>query len=51
MRLQETKERFHITVPKEYVRLLGWKKGQELSLYPLGEKEIIIKEISKKEVI
>ncbi len=44
VKLQESKNRFFVTVPKQFVKLVGWKRGQELAIYPTGEKELVIKE-------
>ncbi len=45
--------RFYITIPNQFVRLLGWKKGEELLVYPSKNEEraLTIKEmpIQKKE--
>ncbi|MFH1256951.1 MAG: AbrB/MazE/SpoVT family DNA-binding domain-containing protein [Candidatus Diapherotrites archaeon] len=44
MKLQQSKNFFFLTIPKEYVKHKGWKKGQEL-LVLLGEKgDLLIKE-------
>ena len=30
VKLQETKDRYFITIPREMVKQKGWKKGQEI---------------------
>ena len=46
MKIQESKGRFHVTLPKQYVRLLGWQRGTELTILPsTKEKELLIKEM------
>lgn len=46
-KLQEHKNRYFITIPKEYVKDKGWKKGQELLLGFDYEGRIVIKEVGK----
>lgn len=40
--------RYHITIPKQFVELVGWKKGTNLTVYPIGEKTLVIKEMPKE---
>lgn len=43
--------RFHLTIPTQYVRLLGWKKGIELAIVPGKEdRTLLLKEMPKVEV-
>jgi bifunctional DNA-binding transcriptional regulator/antitoxin component of YhaV-PrlF toxin-antitoxin module len=45
------KKRYHLTIPKHFVELLGWKKGQRLAVYPAGEgkeRQLLVKEMPKK---
>ena len=50
MKLQECKGRFSVSVPKQYVKLLQWKRGTELLVVPDLEKEgtLLIKAMPKK---
>ena len=48
-KLQESKNRFFISLPKEYVTLIGWKKGQRLAVIP-GKEERSLKIIELPEV-
>lgn len=32
VKLQESKGRFSITIPREYIKKKGWKKGEKLIL-------------------
>lgn len=49
MKLQESKGRFSLTIPSDYVTLLGWQKGHELIIVPSGkEEELIIKTLPMK---
>jgi len=45
VKLQENKNRWFVTIPKEYVKLKKWKKGQELALGFDHNGNIVIKEI------
>lgn len=45
VKLQESKNRYSITIPKEYVKQKGWEKGQELVLGFDHNGDIVIKEI------
>lgn len=45
VKLQESKNRFSITIPKEYVKAKGWEKGQELVLGFDHNGDIVIKEV------
>jgi len=48
LKLQESKGRFSISIPKDYVKLLGWSKKMELVIYPAEEKgTLLIKEMPK----
>lgn len=47
VKLQETKGRYFLSVPKEYVKLKKWKKGTELVFGFDHQGRIIIEEISK----
>jgi len=47
MRLQENQKRFFLSIPSDYIKLLGWTKGQELAVIP-GAKELVVKEIPKR---
>jgi len=46
VKVQENKNRWFITIPKEYVKLKKWKKGQELVLGFDQEGRIIIQEVN-----
>lgn len=50
VKLQEIKNRFFITLPKEHVKKFDWKKGQELYIAPvgLGEKKLVIEEMKSE---
>ena len=45
VKLQEFKNRFFVTIPKEYVKSKGWVKGQELVLGFDHNGNIVIKEV------
>jgi len=47
LKLQESKKRFFVTLPKEHVKRFGWQKGTSLYIAPAGygEKKLIIEEI------
>ena len=45
VKLQENKNRWFVTIPKEYVKLKKWKKGQELALGFDHNGNIVIKEV------
>lgn len=45
------KNRYHLTIPKQFVELLGWKKGKQLVVFPSGERQLTIKEMPNKEKI
>jgi len=45
MKLQEWKNRYFITIPKEYVLLKKWKKGQLLVVTVNQDGDLIIKEV------
>lgn len=45
MRLQESKNRYSITIPKEYVLLKKWKKGQMLAIAVNQDGDLVIKEV------
>ena len=45
VKLQETKGRYFLSVPKEYVKLKKWKKGQELVFGFDHDGNIVIKEV------
>ena len=47
VKLQENKNRWFVTIPKEYVKLKKWKKGQELVLGFDHNGDIVIKEVEK----
>jgi len=49
VKLQESKGRFSLTIPSDYVTLLGWKKGIELIIVPNGREELAIKTLPKKQ--
>ena len=43
--------RFHLTIPSDYVRLLGWRKGIDLAVIPSrNERELTIKEFPRGEL-
>ena len=48
VKLQESKNRFFLTIPKQFVKLSGWKAGQELVVYPVGEKQLAIREMPEQ---
>ena len=41
MKLQESKGRLYCTIPTQFVKLLGWTKGMEVSIYPSNEKNTL----------
>lgn len=45
VKLQESKNRFSITIPKEYVKMKGWGKGQDLVLGFDQNGDIVVKEL------
>lgn len=45
VKLNESKGRYSITVPKDYVRLKGWQKGQELVIAVNDKNELVLKEL------
>ena len=45
MKLQQTKGRYNITLPKSYIQLLKWQKGKELVIVPNQAGELVIKEL------
>jgi len=45
VKLQEFKNRFFITIPKEYIELKKWSKGQELVLGFDHNGDIVIREV------
>jgi len=47
VKLQETKDRYFITFPKQLVEAKGWKKGQVLIIGFDQNGDIIIKEGKK----
>jgi hypothetical protein len=50
MRLQESKGRFSLTIPKQYITLLNWDRGTELLVLPDMDKKgtLTIQEMPKK---
>jgi len=44
MKLQQTKNRYFLTMPVKLVKFLGWHKGQDIELVMGKNKEIILKE-------
>jgi len=46
MKLQECKARYFVSVPKDYVKLLGWKKGDTIIAIP-EEKGLLLKKLEK----
>ncbi len=48
VKLQEVKNRYSITIPKQYVKLKKWEKGQELVVGFDHNGDIVIKEINEK---
>jgi len=46
VKLQENKNRWFVTIPKEYVKLKKWVKGQELVLGFDHDGKIVIKDIN-----
>ena len=46
VKLQQMKQgQFMVSVPKEYVKLKGWRKGQELAMGFDHEGNIVLKEV------
>lgn len=49
MILQKSYSRYHLTIPAELVKFLGWEKGKELGVFPGSNKhEILIRELPEK---
>lgn len=44
-KIQENKNRFFVTIPKDYIKLAGWKKGEEVAIYPLEKGKLIIQKV------
>ncbi len=49
VKLQEKNGQYSITIPKEYVRDKGWKKGEELILGFDSNGNILIKGVRQKQ--
>jgi len=48
-KIQKSKNCLFVNLPAQYCRLLGWKKGTELVIYPGTEKgTLLMKEMPKK---
>jgi len=49
-KLQKGNNTLFLNIPKQYVQLLGWKKGTDVIVYPApGKKKVLlIKEMPKK---
>ena len=47
VKLQENKNRWFITIPKEHIKLKEWEKGRKLVLGFDHGKRIVIKEVGK----
>ena len=47
VKLQESDGRFFITIPKEYVKEKGWKKGQVIVIGFDVNGNLILKDIKK----
>jgi bifunctional DNA-binding transcriptional regulator/antitoxin component of YhaV-PrlF toxin-antitoxin module len=45
VKLQEVTGRYFICIPKEYVKLKKWKKGQELAIGFDHEGNLVIKQV------
>lgn len=48
MKLQDNKGQFKLTIPRDLVKVKGWKQGTELVVVMTAEGDLIIKEIKKK---
>jgi len=46
LRLQESKNRFSLTLPVKLVKFKGWKRGSELLPVINDKGELVIKEIT-----
>lgn len=49
-KLQKSGKSFHIVLPNQDIRLLGWEKGQELVVnpHPTKNRALVIEEMPKK---
>jgi len=48
-KIQKSKNCLFVNLPAQYCRLLGWKKGTEIVVYPAEEKgTLLMKEMPKK---
>jgi len=45
VKLQESKNHYSITIPKQFVKAKGWEKGQELPVNLNDKGNIEIKEV------
>jgi len=48
MKLQNNKGQYKLTIPKDLVKLQGWKQGTELVLAMDSDNNLVIKEIKKE---
>jgi antitoxin component of MazEF toxin-antitoxin module len=48
MKLQNNKGQFRLTLPKDLIKIKGWKQGTEVAVFMDTEGNLIIKEIKKK---
>lgn len=48
MLLQKSNSRYHLTIPIEVIKFLGWEKGKDLGVF-LGsnQHELVIREINQ----
>ena len=47
VKLQEVKDRFFITIPKEYIQQAGWKKGEVVTVSFNERGNIEIKKVTR----
>ena len=48
MKLQNNKGQYKLTIPKDLVKVKGWKQSTELAIVMNSEGDFLIKEIKKK---
>ena len=48
-KIQKSGNRFHITLPMQYIKLLGWNKGTEIAVLPMGESILQLKKMPQRE--